>query len=137
MSVLQSIRQFFASSTDQPDGLDVLASLLAEREATLALDAEYVKPTVNMTGEPTAVFPITLRHESENYGGHAKEFAVPDNGLDDVNAPLTQFLADAHDKATSNVEFADIATVEGMTADARLNDDGEVTVDVPSNEVSI
>lgn len=125
------------NDSEEVDGLGVLADLLAEREATLALDAEYGRPTTNTLSEPTAVFPVTLRHEGEDYGGHAKEFVVPDNGLDDTDAALTQFLADARGKDPEDVTFADLAAVEGMTADARLTDNGDIEVDAPQKEIAV
>lgn len=129
-----SVLQRFFGSNDQPDGLTVLENLLAERQATLALEAEYGRPTVNMQGEPTAVFPISLFHEGEEYGAHAKEFAVPDNGLDDEDAPLTRFLAVATDQDPSEVTMEDLTAVEGMTAGAALCENGDITVDNPTGD---
>lgn len=138
MSVTGFIKGLFGlnDSEDTEDGLEILADLLAEREATLALDAEYGKPTTNTTGEPTAVFPVTLRHDGEDYGSHTKEFPLPDDGLDDVDAALTQFVADAHGIAPEDVEFADLAAVEGLTADARLEENGDITVEAPQTTTS-
>lgn len=126
------------NDSEQEDGLDVLADLLAQREATLALDATYQKPTVSQTGEPTAVFPIYLETEDgEPYGLHAKEFPLPDDGLEEDDADLTQFVADAHGIDAEDAVFADLAAVAGLEAEARLGEDGELTVDVPSGAANI
>lgn len=119
------------------DGLDVLADLLAQREVTLALDAEYAKPTTSTVGEPTAVFPVSLTHEGEDYGAHAKEFPLPDDGLDDAEAALTLFVADATGTAPEDVTFADLSSVEGLTADARLTEGGDIAVDAPSGATDV
>lgn len=118
-------------------GLDILAELLAEREATLALDAEYGQPTTNTLGEPTAVFPATLFHDGEEYGAHVKEFTLPDNGLDDTEAPLTQFVADAHGISPEEADFSDLAAIEGMSADARLTEEGDLVLDAPQAEIEV
>lgn len=133
MSVTETIAGLFpfGDSGSEAEGIDVLASLLAEREAALNLDAQYAQPTVSTVGEPTAVFPVNLYADEQEYGTTAKEFALPDNGLDDADAALTQFVANARDVDAEDVAFADLAAVEGMYADARLNDEGDIEVDTP------
>lgn len=133
MSVKETITGLlpFGGSESETNGIDVLANLLAEREATLALEAQYAEPTVSNVGETTAVFPIDLYADDEDYGLHAKEFPLPDDGLDDADAPLTQFVAEARNVDADNVTFADLAAVEGMYADARLNEQGDIEVDTP------
>jgi len=116
-------RLFGGNDGGNDDGLAALQALLAERQTNLALTAQYVSPTVNTQGEPTAVFPCTLYHDGEEYGAHAKEFAIPDNGLDDEDAPLTQFLA-RH--GIENIE--NIGAITGVEDSATLKDNGEVEV---------
>lgn len=118
-------RLFGGNDTDEANGLAALQALLAERQNNLSLTAEYIRPTVNMQGEPTAVFPCTLYHDGEEYGAHAKEFTIPDKGLTDEDAPLTRFL-NAH--GIESIE--DIGAIEGVTESATLNDNGEVEVGI-------
>lgn len=122
------------NDSNEADGLDILANLLSEREAVMTLDAQYEKPTTNTMGEPTAVFPISLFQEGEEYGAASKEFPLPDSGLDDADAALTQFVADANGIDADDVTFADLAAVQGLTASAELNDEGDIEVAVPSQE---
>lgn len=125
MSATERLKALFGltDSTD-PDGLAVLQDLLAERQSRLSLEAEYGRPTVNMQGEPTAVFPISLYHDGDAYGAHSKEFPIPDNGLEDEGAPLTQFL---HAHGISSIENLD--QIQGETTSATLKDNGEVEVE--------
>lgn len=116
-------RLFGGNNAD--NGLEALQSLLSEREATLSLTARYGRPTVNTTGEPTAVFPITLYNEGEEYGAHSKEFAIPDDGLEDTDSPLAKFL-DKHDIHT----VEELGNIEGVEDTAALNDNGDVEVGV-------
>lgn len=127
------IKSLFGVSNEEEtySGLTVLEDLLAEREATLRLEAEYERPTVNTTGEPTAVFPITLFHEGDEYGATVKEFPLPDNGLDELEADLTQFVGEANGLLPEEVMFSDLSSIEGMSAEARLTEEGEIVVDAP------
>lgn len=127
MSALNRIKAILGLTTDeaQPDGLAALQNFLAERQARLSLEARYGRPTVNTQGEVTAVFPITLYHDGEEYGAHAKEFPLPDNGLEDEDAALTRFL-DAH--GIESVE--NLGDIEGQTEGATLKENGEVEVGV-------
>jgi len=109
----------------QADGLESLKRFLEERQNTLSLTAEYGRPSVNTQGEITAVFPMTLYYDGERYGGHGKEFPLPDSGLSDEDAALTKFL-NAH--GIESVE--NLAAIEGETANAVLKDNGEVEVEV-------
>lgn len=112
----------------EADGLEQLRDLLAEREAELNLSATYGRPYPNMTDEPTVVFPYTLTTgDGEDYGAGAKEFILPDNGLDD-DAPLTKFIGKRHGISPDEVDFDALAAVEGTTADATLTESGDVEV---------
>ena len=131
MSVSQRIKALFGSTDDSKDGLALLEELLAEREAELTLTATYGRPHPNMTDEPTVVFPYTLyTDEGEQYGSGAKEFVIPDDGLNDTDAPLTQFIAGRLNVEADEVDFSALTKVEGSSADATLNDDGDVEVSV-------
>lgn len=82
-----------------------------------------------MTDEPTVVFPYTLVTENgEEYGAGAKEFILPDNGLNDTEAALTKFIGKRHGIGPDEVDFEALASVEGTTADASLNEAGDVEV---------
>jgi hypothetical protein len=109
-------------STEQ-DGLEVLQGFLEERQARLSLEAVYGRPTVNTQGEVTAIFPITLYHEDERYAEHAKEFPLPDDGLEDDSAPLTKFL---NEHGITSVES--LGDIQGQTDNAVLKDNGEIEV---------
>jgi len=61
-------RLFGGNDSGNDDGLAALQALLAERQTNLALTAQYVSPTVNTQGEPTAVFPCTLYHDGAEAG---------------------------------------------------------------------
>lgn len=129
MSVTQRIKSLFGSTTDEADGLTALRELLAEREAELNLTATYGRPYTNMTDEPTVVFPYTLvTEDGEDYGAGAKEFLLPDDGLKDTEAPLTKFICKRHGIGPDEVDFEALASVEGTTADASLNEAGDVEV---------
>lgn len=117
------ITRLFGGNDDAQDGLEALQTLLAEREATLTLTARYVRPTVNTQGEPTAVFPITLYQDGEEYGAHAKEFTIPDDGLDEEDAPLTQFLARHGIESIEN-----LGDIQGVEDSATLKENGEIEV---------
>lgn len=117
------------SSDDASAGLDELRDLLAEREATLNLTAVYGEPYPNMQDEPTVVFPYTLKTgDGDDYGAGAKEFALPDNGLADPDAPLTKFIGKRHGISPDDVDFEALASIEGTSAPARLTDEGDVVV---------
>jgi hypothetical protein len=117
------LTRLFGGNDDETDGLAALQSALAERQTTLDLSAEYERPTINRQGEPTAMFPCTLYEGGEPYGAHAKEFAIPDNGLDDEDAPLTRFL---NRYGIESIE--DLGSIQGTETTATLKDNGEVEV---------
>lgn len=116
-------RLFGGSDDGNDDGLAALQRLLEDRQTNLSLTAVYGRPTVSMQGEQTAVFPCTLYHDGEEYGAHVKEFTIPDGGLDDEDAPLTQFL-ERHGITT----IQDIGAIEGAEERATLNDKGDIEV---------
>lgn len=129
-AVSERVAALFNRTADAEDPtLATLEELLREREATLDLTAEYGRPTPNLQDEPTAVFPYTLFDgDGEEYGTGAKEFPLPDNGLEADDSALAEFVAKRHGISAEEVEFADLAAVEGTTAPATLNDDGDVVV---------
>lgn len=128
MSVTDYI-PFLGNDDVEADGLKQLRDLLAEREAELTLTAEYGRPYPNMTNEPTVVFPYTLvTDDGEDYGAGAKEFVLPDNGLDDADAPLTKFVGKRHGIGPDEVDFEALANVEGTSANAELTESGDVEV---------
>jgi hypothetical protein len=108
---------------DETDGLEALQNYLAKQEERLSLTAVFARPTIDTQGEPTAVFPVTLLHDGEEYAPHTKEFPIPDDGLDDESAALTQFLAEYGIESTEN-----LGEMQGETASATLKDNGEVEV---------
>lgn len=114
-------------------GLDGLRAALQERQTNLSLEAEYMEPYLNDTGEHTAVFPIATFDGDRIYGSEQKEFIVPDDGLDDEDSALVQFLANANGVDPSDVTFDHLANIESMTANATLEDDGTVRVETPNN----
>lgn len=117
------------NDTEEPNGLDQLRDLLAEREAELTLSAEYGRPHPNMSEEPTVVFPYTLyTGNGEEYGAGAKEFIIPDNGLTDTESPLVKFVGKRHGISPEDVNFEALASVEGTSADAELKENGDVEV---------
>lgn len=116
---------------DETDGLEALRKLLNEREAELSLTAIFGEPQPDMRDQPTVVFPyVTQRESGAIYREGAKEFALPDNGLQDEDSALVQFLASHHGIDPSDVEFEDLAAVEGTTATAEVNEHGDVEVGV-------
>lgn len=135
LTAIQSLLGIGGNEQSSESGLDVLESILAERQAGLDLEAVYEQPSVNTVGETTAVFPVSLYHEGDEYGATSKEFTVPDDGLDDTDAPLTEFVADANNLDGEEVTFTDLRAIEGMTAEAELTEDGEVTVDTPASDL--
>lgn len=119
---------------DQNDAptIETLEELFREREATLDLTAEFHQPTANTHDEPTAVFPYTLLDaEGEEYGTGAKEFIIPDSGFEDDDAAVTEFIGGITDTAPANVAVGALHAVEGTHADAELDDNGDVIVNVP------
>jgi len=128
MSAIERLKDLFGRSDDATDGLELIRELLAEREAELTLEAEYGRPHPNMTDEPTIVFPFTtFTKDGKEYGAGAKEFRLPDNGLED-DAPLTEFIAKRHGVSVEEVGFEELAAVEGTTAPAELTENGDVEV---------
>lgn len=132
MSVLARIADLFDRSDDPTDGLELIRELLAEREAELALEAEYGRPHPNMTDEPTIAFPYTIyTKDGKKYSSGVKEFRLPDDGLSDSTAPLVRFIKERHGSdtiQTGDVDFEALANVEGTTAPAKLNEEGDLVV---------
>lgn len=130
MSALQQIRSLFGlTDDDEADGLALLRDILSERQAELLLTATYSRPYPNMQEQPTAVFPYTLTDQNgEDYGAGAKEFVIPDDGLDDTESPLVRFISNRTDIDAAEVDFNALASVEGTSADAELNESGDVEV---------
>jgi len=130
MSALNRIKAILGLTGDvEADGLEQLRELLAEREAELNLSATYGRPYPNMTDEPTVVFPYTLQTgDGEDYGAGAKEFVLPDNGLDAADSPLVAFIGKRLGIGPDDVDFEALASVEGTTANATLNEAGDVEV---------
>ena len=117
------------NETEEADGLQQLRDLLAEREAELTLEAEYGRPHPNMTDEPTVVFPYSLyTGDGEEYGAGSKEFVIPDNGLNDTDSPLVQFVGRRLGIGPDDVDFEALASVEGTSASAELKENGDVEV---------
>ena len=122
---------FGDDTANEGDEIEQLRELLARREATLQLEAVYGRPYPNMTDEPTVVFPYTLyTSDGAEYGGGAKEFVVPEDGLLDAESPLVEFVAKRHGIAVDDVDFQCLVEVEGTSAGAELTDDGDVVVGV-------
>lgn len=131
MSVIDRITSLFGSNDDDAPTIEALESLFRESEATLDLTAEFHLPNPNMTDEPTAVFPYTLLDsEGEVYGSGAKEFVIPDDGFEDDDAAVTKFIGGVTDTQVGNVGVGALHAVEGQTASARLNDAGDIIVEV-------
>jgi hypothetical protein len=132
MSVIDRITSLFGSNDTDAPTVEALESLFREREATLELTAEFHLPNPNMTDEPTAVFPYTLLDsDGDVYGSGAKEFVIPDNGFEDDNAAVTEFIGGVTDTTPANVGVGALHAVEGGTASATLNDAGDIIVEVP------
>lgn len=130
MSTIERAKALLGLGTDEQDPLEQLRDLLAEREAELSLTATYGRPEPNLTDEPTVVFPYTLHTgDGEEYGTGAKEFVLPDDGLDDADAPLTKFVGKRHGIGPADVDFDALASVEGTSASATLNESGDVQVE--------
>jgi len=131
MSATDYILGLFGLGTSEDvDELEQLRDLLAEREAELSLSATYGRPYPSMLNEPTVVFPYTLyTGEGEEYGARAKEFALPDNGLSDNESALVRFVAERLNIEPSEVDFDALCSVEGSSANARINERGDVEVD--------
>lgn len=120
---------------DGEDEVEQLRRLLNEREATLQLEAVYGRPYPNTTEEPTVVFPYTLyTSNGEAYGSGSKEFLIPDNGLLDTESDLVWFIARQHQIVEDDVDFEYLMEVEGSSADAELDDGGDVYVGVGGGE---
>lgn len=130
MSATQYLKSLLGLGTERAQpGVEELRDMLAEREAELTLTAEYGRPHPNTTDEPTVVFPYTLyTGAGEQYGGGAKEFVIPDDGLADPDAPLTKFIGKRHGISPDDVDFEALLAVEGTDADAELNEEGDVVI---------
>lgn len=130
-SLLDTVRAKLGLTNDgrSNDSIDTLRQLFAEREATVDLTAAYHSPEPNMNDEPTTVFPYTLYDSNDDeYGTGAKEFPLPDDGLNDADAAVTEFVARRHDLDPEEVTFDDLAAVEGTTADAHFATNGDIIV---------
>lgn len=137
MSLTTQIKAILGLTDDEVDGLEQLRSLLQEREASLTLEAQYGRPYPNMTDEPTVVFPYTLfTAEGKEYAAGCKEFVLPDNGLEDADAALTKFIGKRHGIGPDEVDFDALAGVEGTTAEATLNESGDVEVGAVASTVT-
>jgi len=132
MSISDRLTSLFGSNDDEAPTIEALETLFREREATLDLTAEFHQPAPNMNDEPTAVFPYTLLDsDGEVYGSGAKEFLVPDEGFKDNDAPVTEFIGGLTDTPTEDVGVGALRAVGGALADAELNDEGDIIVNVP------
>jgi len=69
-----------------------------------------------------------MTSDGDEYGTGSKEFALPDDGLNASTAPLVRFIKQRHGIQTGDVDFEALASVEGTTAPAELNEDGDVKV---------
>lgn len=128
MSLRERISDLFNRTNDDTDELELIRELLAEREAELVLEAEYGKPSPNMTDEPTIVFPYTLfTQDGTRYGTGSKEFRLPDDGLDG-DSPLCTFVAKRHGIETDAVGFEELVGVAGTTTSAELSESGNVVL---------
>lgn len=148
MTAINRIKAILGLNEVEADGLTQLRDLLAEREAELSLTAEYGRPHPNMQDKPTVVFPYTLSDQNgEDYGAGAKEFVIPDNGLNDADSALVAFIGKRLGVGPDDVDFEALASVEGTTANAELTESGDVEVaagapaatessDTSDNEVS-
>lgn len=130
MTLLDRAKQFLFGSTDNYDETEHLRRLFECKHAKLNLSAVYGRPYPNTDDQTTVVFPYTLEtSDGSEYGAGAKEFILPDDGLNDTEAPLTQFLAARFNIEPEDVEFEHVTKVAGSTADARFDEDGDVRVD--------
>lgn len=127
MSAFQQLKAYLGFGTTT-NGTEQLRQLLLEREAALDLSVQYGEPTSDMQDQPTAVFPYTIYDGEEVYGVGRKEFIIPDDGLSDPDAALTKFVGKRHGIAPDEVDFEALLNVEGTTASASLNDEGDVEV---------
>jgi hypothetical protein len=128
MGYLNALLGYFTED-DEPDELEQLYQMLQSRQQTLGLEAQYGRPYPNTTNEPTVDFPYTLyTAEGEEYGAGVKEFVLPDNGLDDHDSNLVQFVAAQHGIDANQVTFDDVAAVEGEYDTAELTDSGDVVI---------
>lgn len=116
-------RSWFDSSNDT-NGTDFLKTYLEKQENTLSLEAEFAEPAINMVGEPTAIFHLDTYHDGEQYGYEAREFVIPDNGLEDADSPLAQFMSRALGDNADDLSRDNIDDLEGVTADASLKANG-------------
>lgn len=116
------IKSLFGGN-DETSGIDALKELLEERERTLNLHAEYQEPTADLNGEPTAVFPYVVYQDDTVYRVGVREFPIPDGGVEE-GTPLAEFLGEASIDALDEVE--------GSTAEAILEESGEISVGVPN-----
>lgn len=128
MSIVAYVRSLIGGN-DSTEGLGALRDLLAEREAEMTLTAKYGEPSPNMTDEPTVTFPYTVyTNDGVTYRVGAKEFVLPDNGLQDADTPLARFIAQRNGIEPSEVTFEDLAAIEGQTADVTLSESGDLEV---------
>lgn len=131
MRITDYLTSLFGSTDDEAPTVDALEELFRKRQATLDLTAEFHLPAPNMTDEPTAVFPYTLlTNDGERYGTGSKEFPIPDDGFEDNDAPITQFISNLSGTDAGEVDIDALRSIDGTTADATLNDEGDVIVEV-------
>jgi hypothetical protein len=122
MSLIDYI-PFLGNSTETTDGLAELQAILADKQTTLDLSATFGRPTIDKQGTTTAVFPYTVTHEGAPYTNGAKEFVIPDEGLNGESS-LSAFLTNY---AIGTV--ADIGSIEGAEAESvTLTDSGDIRV---------
>lgn len=125
MSALEYLKGLIGLTNDEDEtgGLEALQNYLSKQEERLSLTAVFARPTIDTQGEPTAVFPAALFHDGEEYARHAKEFPIPDDGLSDESAALTQFLSEYGIESVEN-----LGDIQGQSAGATLKENGEVEV---------
>lgn len=137
MNALSYIRSLFGNTTEQQSGVDSLQSALARKQQELNVTATYGEPYLDPTIEETAVFPYTVYDSNgEVYDRGRKEFFIPEDGLD-ISSGLKFFLADQLDKDPDDVDIADVAKVQGTSAEATVTGvGGETEVLIPHSLTS-
>lgn len=125
MSALSALRGLIPSfdSGDDLSGVEGLRVLLEQQMGGISLEAEYGEPTFDTVGEPTAVFPYTVYQDGSTYRTGAKEFVVPDNGLNDSDSDLVAFL-----EAHGVFGLEDLEAIEGQRDSAQLTEGGDIEV---------
>lgn len=123
MSITDFITRLLGRGEETADGFEQLQQYLEAQQAVAQFEVEYGRPTISTLGEPTAQFPYTIYDDGVSYGAGAKEFPIPDNGMQDTGAPLTRFL---HAHSISTV--GDLGAIEGQRDSAELTDGGDLEV---------